>query len=54
MGSISRSDLLRPVRRVVIKVGSSVLTGKNGLNMAVIRDLTTTKFIVYGQGQIRV
>ncbi|MBC8459877.1 MAG: glutamate 5-kinase [Deltaproteobacteria bacterium] len=41
MGNISRSDLLRPVKRVVIKVGSGVLTGKNGLNMAVIRDLTT-------------
>jgi len=41
MGNISRNDLLRPVRRVVIKVGSGVLTGKNGLNMAVIRDLTT-------------
>lgn len=41
MGNISRSDLLRPVKRVVIKVGSGVLTGKNGLNMAVIRGLTT-------------
>jgi glutamate 5-kinase len=40
MGNISRSDLLRPVKRVVIKVGSGVLTGKNGLNMAVIRGLT--------------
>jgi glutamate 5-kinase len=40
MGNISRSDLIRPVKRVVIKVGSGVLTGKNGLNMAVIRDLT--------------
>ena len=41
MENILRSDLLKPVRRVVIKVGSGVLTGKNGLNMAVIRDLTT-------------
>ena len=54
MGNTSRSDLLRSVRRVVIKVGNGVLTGKNGLNMAVIRDLTTTKFIFYGQGQIRI
>ena len=41
MGSISRNGLLRPVKRVVIKVGSGVLTEKDGLNMAVISDLTT-------------
>ena len=38
---IPRKDLLSPVKRVVIKVGSGVLTAKNGLNMAVIDDLAT-------------
>lgn len=37
----SRKDLLKPVKRVVVKVGSGVLTAKNGLNMAIIADLTT-------------
>jgi len=41
MGNVSRNELLKPVKRVVIKVGSGVLTKKDGLNMAVIRDLTT-------------
>ncbi len=42
MGNVSRNDLLKPVSRVVIKVGSGVLTEKNGLNITVIRDLTTS------------
>jgi glutamate 5-kinase len=37
----SRKDLLSSVKRVVVKVGSGVLTAKNGLNMAVIDDLAT-------------
>jgi glutamate 5-kinase len=37
----SRKDLLKSVRRVVVKVGSGVLTRANGLNMNVIDDLTT-------------
>ncbi len=40
VGYVSRKDLLKPVKRVVVKVGSGVLTEKNGLNMTVINDLT--------------
>jgi glutamate 5-kinase len=36
----TRKLLLKGVRRVVIKVGSGVLTGKDGLNPRVISDLT--------------
>lgn len=35
-----RKTFLKGVRRVVVKVGSGVLTGKDGLNRRVIRDLT--------------
>jgi len=41
MEEITRRDLLKPVKRVVIKVGSGVLTSSDGLNMAVIDGLTT-------------
>ncbi len=37
---ISRLELLRPVKRVVVKVGSGVLTTSEGLNKRVINDLT--------------
>ena len=37
--SISRRDLLKPVKRIVIKVGSGVLTAESGLNRRVINDL---------------
>ncbi|MBW2094795.1 MAG: glutamate 5-kinase [Deltaproteobacteria bacterium] len=37
---MSRSTLLHGVKRVVIKVGSGVLTTNNGLNLEVIRGLT--------------
>ncbi len=37
---ISRLELLRPVKRVVVKVGSGVLTTSGGLNKRVINDLT--------------
>lgn len=37
---ISRLDLLRPVKRVVVKVGSGVLTTSDGLNKSVINHLT--------------
>ena len=40
MKTVSRKDLLKSVKRVVVKVGSGVLTEKNGLNMAVINDLS--------------
>lgn len=36
----SRRELLRPIRRAVVKVGSGVLTGKDGLNSRVINNLT--------------
>jgi glutamate 5-kinase len=37
---IDRTKLLRPVKRVVVKAGSGVLTGKKGLNSRVISNLT--------------
>lgn len=37
---VSRKSMLRPVKRVVVKVGSGVLTAKDGLNRGVINDLT--------------
>jgi glutamate 5-kinase len=39
--AICRKDLLSPVKRVVVKVGSGVLNAKNGLNITVIGDLAT-------------
>ena len=41
MENVSRKGLLRSIKRSVVKVGSGVLTGSNGLNMAVIDQLTT-------------
>ena len=38
--TVSRLELLRPVKRVVVKVGSGVLTTKDGLNRRAINDLT--------------
>ncbi len=35
----SREALLRPVNRAVVKIGSGVLTSRNGLNRRVLRDL---------------
>jgi glutamate 5-kinase len=40
MEKVSRKDLLRSVKRVVVKIGSGVLTADDGLNIAVIEDLT--------------
>lgn len=39
MKTVSRKDLLKPIKRVVIKVGSGVLTADEGLNMTVIDEL---------------
>jgi len=39
--TVSRKEVLKPVRRAVVKVGSGVLTQANGLNMKVIRGLTS-------------
>lgn len=36
----TRKDLLKRVKRVVVKIGSGVLTADNGLNMAVIDGIT--------------
>lgn len=41
MNHISRTDILKTVRRVVVKVGSGVLTERNGLNLPVIESLTS-------------
>ncbi len=38
---ISRKEILRTVRRVVVKVGSGVLTGTDGLNRTVINGLAS-------------
>jgi glutamate 5-kinase len=38
---VLRKDILRSIKRVVVKVGSGVLTGPNGLNIVVIDQLTT-------------
>ena len=40
MATVSRKKLLKSVRRVVIKVGSGVLTASDGLNTEVIKNLT--------------
>lgn len=37
--NINRKDLLRSVKRLVIKAGSGILTGNNGLNRAVINNI---------------
>jgi glutamate 5-kinase len=37
----SRPEILRPTRRVVVKVGSGVLTARAGLNMTVVKDLVS-------------
>jgi glutamate 5-kinase len=41
MQALNRKKILETVKRVVIKVGSGVLTRRNGLNLNVIDDLTT-------------
>ena len=38
--SNSRKELLKTARRIVIKIGSGVLTGEDGLNMPVMDNLT--------------
>lgn len=38
--SFDRKDLLKSVNRVVVKAGSGVLTGENGLNSRIIHSLT--------------
>lgn len=38
--NINRKDLLKSVRRIVIKAGSGILTGKDGLNRNTINNIT--------------
>lgn len=45
-----RINLLKPVKRIVVKAGSGVLTGKNGLNSRVINDLTGDIFFLMEKG----
>jgi glutamate 5-kinase len=47
---MSRTSILKSVKRVVVKVGSGVLTHKNGLNRAVIDDLTADISRLRAQG----
>lgn len=41
MPDVNRKKLVKNVKRVVVKIGSGVLTRRNGLNLNVIDDLTT-------------
>ena len=47
---MSRKALLKPVKRAVVKVGSGVLTKRDGLNTKVIRDLTKDIFALREKG----
>ena len=38
--NINRKNLLKSCRRIVIKAGSGILTGKNGLNRNTINNIT--------------
>ncbi len=46
----SRKDLVKEVRRAVVKVGSGVLTADSGLNTVVIKDLAGSISALYRQG----
>jgi len=50
MENVSRKDLLKKVKRVVVKVGSGVLTASDGLNMAIIDELATAICSIESQG----
>ena len=50
MTKINRKDLLSNVKRAVVKVGSGVLTRRNGLNLNVIDDLTTDICVLRKKG----
>ena len=45
-----RASLLTRVKRLVVKVGSGVLTGPQGLNLSVINDLSTCIFEIKQKG----
>ncbi len=46
----ARGDLLKSARRIVIKIGSGVLTGDDGLNMSVMDDLTADMSVLRKSG----
>jgi glutamate 5-kinase len=48
---VRREDLLAPVKRLVIKVGSGVLTAETGLNTAVMSDLADEIMTLRGKGK---
>ncbi len=47
----SRLEILRPTRRVVVKVGSGVLTAREGLNMTVVKDLVSDICELHSNGK---
>ena len=50
MESVSRKDLLKSVKKVVVKVGSGVLTEAAGLNLTIIDELATAICAVEKKG----
>lgn len=50
MAQLSRTELLSGIRRVVVKVGSAVLTTPEGLNQNVIKRLAAQLAALHGQG----
>ena len=51
MNSVNRSEILASVRRVVVKVGSGVLTERNGLNVPVMNALSDDLCALRKQGK---
>ena len=47
---VSRKKLLRPVKRAVVKVGSAVLAGRDGLSRKVLYDLSDDIFALWQKG----
>src|SRR5512139_390424 len=47
---VSRKKLLRRVKRVVVKVGSAVLAGRDGLSRKVLRGLSDDIFELWQRG----
>ncbi|MDJ0783499.1 MAG: glutamate 5-kinase [Desulfosarcinaceae bacterium] len=50
MPSVNRKKMMAQVKRVVVKVGSGVLTRRNGLNLNVIDDLSTEMSALRSKG----
>ena len=47
---VSRKKLLRPMKRVVVKVGSAVLAGRDGLSRKVLHNLSDDVFALWQKG----